>query len=297
MNAYEILYGKRKKIALTGELLILDHQYSTVFDEPYQSFLNDIPIELRNSLKPVNYLQDMLLQMCARSNEMLELCICHQTQAVVLADYLNTTGDRNRYLHDSPRYILQDAIGSTLNADQLNFIDKCQLFITRGIYYNRNMVKSRLASIKQHVKSMKVVEGFQSWQAIPLDCIDLLDTLPELPSWAWFREYLHETANKICREREPDCYHPTSFEYQQAMIILGGMIYDAIILLGLFFRSRTSRNKLYACACETDISQFENMMIAKARENLLLIEEAKVLRRIYISQSGGAPEVLRKILD
>ncbi|MCG8054893.1 MAG: hypothetical protein JAY94_04340 [Candidatus Thiodiazotropha endolucinida] len=297
MNAYEILYGNRKKIALTGELLLLGHQYSTIFDESYQSYLDEIPVELRYSLKPVNYLQDMLLQMCSRSNEMLELCIYHQTQAVILADYLNTTGDRNRYRHDSPRDILQGAIGSTLSTDQLNFIDKCQLFITRGIYYSQNIVGSRLVSIKQQVKSLKVVEGFQSWQAIPLVCIDLLDTLPELPSWAWFREHLHETAKKICREREPDCHTPASLEYHQAMLLLGGVLNDALLLIRLFFKSSNIKDKLYACASESDIIQFENMMIAKARKSILIIEEAKVLRRIYISQAGGVPEVLRRILD
>lgn len=294
MTVYEVQDGKREEIAIAGKLTILDHCFR---EESYQSFINEIPVELRKSLEPVNYLQDLLLQMSARSIEMQLLCTHHPTQALLVADFLNSSGTRSRYLHENPVHILEEYIGISLTPLHLDFIDKCQLFITRGIYYSQNIVESRLARIKQQVKSLKVVEGFQSWQVIPLGCIDLLDTLPELPSWAWFREHLQETANKICREREPDCHTPASFEYYQAMLLLDGVVNDALLLIRLFFKSSNIKDKLYACASESDIIQFENMMIAKARKSLLIIEEAKVLRRIYISQAGGVPEVLRRILD
>jgi hypothetical protein len=175
LNSYEIQYGRRKEITLTGELQILGHVYSSVFNEPYQSFFDEIPIELQNSLKPVNYLQDMLLQMCARSKEMLDLCIYHQTQAVIVADYLNATGDRNRYLHDAPKLILQDAIGCSLSTEQLDFFDKCKITITSGITYDQYILKSELYRIKQYAASSKLVKGFQLWQAIPLECVKLND--------------------------------------------------------------------------------------------------------------------------
>ncbi len=299
LTVYDITEGNKKEVLVTGECLILNHLYSELRDGQCQEYFEEIPVELRKSLAPVNYMQDLLLQMSARSTVMHALCIHHRTQAMLIADILCEDGNRIRYLHEDPIQIIECEVGETLSLAQWDFIDKCQPVITRGIYYGNDMVKSMLQDIKRYLTLSDLIEGFQTWQVIPRDCIELLDILPKLSYWDWFRECLDEYATNHHKSRETHCSSPTPFDYHQGVLLMRARLHDTVFLLSLFpkYRQQELTNDVYSCKSWEDISQFENQLIEKIRNCRWLSEQVSLLKGIYQFQIGSAPSVINRILD